>query len=85
MNNQTRDRDALIAHINALDTVIRDRNRQIAELTEKLKEPVDLPAATEKKIQAAYLKGFKACYRIVQEETKNQRIQLLNAIYEVIE
>ena len=85
MNNQTRDRDALIAHINALDTVIRDRNRRIAELTEKLNKPVDLPAATEKKIQAAYLKGFKVCYKIVQQETTYQRTQLLKAIHEVIE
>lgn len=85
MSNEQHNRDSLIAHIQALDTVIRDRNKKIAELTELLAKPVDLPALTEKKIRAAYEKGFKACYRIVQKESAENRNQLLKAIWEVME
>lgn len=85
MSNEQHNRDSLIAHIQALDTVIRDRNKKIAELTELLAKPIDLPALTEKKIRAAYEKGFKACYRIVQKESADNRNQLLKAIWEVME
>ncbi len=84
MTNEQHNRDSLIAHIQALDTVIRERNKTIEILREQLKEPIDLTTAMEKKIQTAYLKGFKACYRIVQQETSKQRVQLLDAIYEVM-
>jgi len=85
MSNEQHNRDSLIAHIQALDTVIRDRNKKIAELNELLAKPVDLPALTEKKIRAAYQKGFKACYQMVQKETANSRSELLQAIREVME
>lgn len=83
--NEEHNRDSLIAHIQALDTVIRERNKKIAALTAQLAEPVDLPTVMEKKVRAAYAKGFKACYRLVQLETSRQRNQLLDAISEVME
>lgn len=78
------ERDALIAHIAALDTVIRNRNAKIKELEQKLQEPIDLPALTEKKIRTAYEKGFNACYRAVQQESADLRNNLLKSIREVM-
>lgn len=38
MNNEERNKDALIAHIFALDTVIRNRNSEIAKLSKQFAE-----------------------------------------------
>lgn len=70
MTNEEYSRDALIAHVQALDTVIRNRNNQIAALKAQLagEAPVSLTATAEKKIKAAYKKGWKDCYKSVYSD-----------------
>jgi hypothetical protein len=51
-------RDALIAHINHLDGVIRQRNERIRELEKLLNTPVNLDAAAKREIGFAYNLGW---------------------------
>lgn len=78
-------RDSLIAHIEGLQGVLRRRNETIKELAAKLAEPVDLSAAAEKKVAAAYLKGWKDAYRTVQQLGASQYRELMNGLYEKME
>lgn len=63
--NEERNRDALIAHIQALDTVIRNRNNEIAKLRQIIAGEVIVSEsdAVQKKIDRAYTKGWKDAYK----------------------
>lgn len=67
MSNQERNKDALIAHINALDTIIRNRNNRIAELQSQLagEEVKPQSEVIQKKIDKAYAKGWKDAYKAI--------------------
>jgi hypothetical protein len=78
MANQDHNRDSLIAHIHAQDTIIRDRNNKIAELNAKLNkiqdDPIPVSVVMQKKIDAAYKKGWKAAYKSISSKViKNMR------------
>lgn len=66
--NEERNKDALIAHIQALDTIIRNRNNEIAMLRQQGETPIPLTEVMEKKIAAAYKKGWKAAYKAIRKE-----------------
>jgi hypothetical protein len=84
MTNQDNNRDALIAHVQALDTIIRKRNETIAELNREISrltnDPIDLGATVQKKIDAAFKKGWRDCYRQVQQVSAQQRVRLLDEL-----
>ncbi len=61
-------RDALIAHIQALDTIIRNRNQEIAELRRLGETPIPMTEVMEKKLAASYKKGWKAAYKAMRKE-----------------
>lgn len=65
MSNEERNKDALIAHIQALDTIIRNRNNRIAELNALLagEEVKPVSEVVQKKVDKAYNKGWKDAYR----------------------
>lgn len=65
MTNEEYNRDALIAHIQAQDTIIRTRNGEIARLKQIVAGEVIEPdsVATQKKIDRAYTKGWKDAYK----------------------
>jgi cellulose biosynthesis protein BcsQ len=69
MSNQERNKDALIAHIQALDTIIRQRNNRIAELNALLagEEVKPVSEVVQKKIDKAYNKGWKDAYRAINQ------------------
>lgn len=58
-------RDALIAHIAHLDSIIRMRNSQISELQKQLNEKANLPLADllQLEINKAYIDGFRFAKR----------------------
>jgi len=85
MTNQERNKDALIAHIQALDTVIRDRNNTIAQLRRDGEEPIPMTEIVEKKIANAYKKGWKAAYKAITKELNSQYSAQRYAIYEFSE
>jgi hypothetical protein len=80
MNNQDRNRDALIAHIQAQDTIIRTRNNEIAELQSKLADvlnnPFDITAAIEKRCQSFYKAGWKAAHKALVAEARQQWLNM---------
>jgi hypothetical protein len=80
MTNQN-NRDALIAHIHAQDTIIRSRNYEIAELqrqlTAALEKPFDVTAAVEKRCKSYYRAGWKDAYKAIKKHIDNQRNDLL--------
>lgn len=65
MSNEERNKDALIAHIHAQDTIIRNRNNRITELEALLRgeEVKPLSEQIQKKIDKAYKSGWKDAYR----------------------
>lgn len=67
MNNEERNKDALIAHIQALDTIIRNRNNEIAMLRRDGETPIPMTEIVEKKIANAYKKGWKAAYKEISK------------------
>ena len=82
---QDQNRDALIAHIQALDTIIRNRNHEIAMLRRDGEEPIPMTEIVEKKIANAYKKGWKAAYKAIQKELGNQWTAQRSAMYELSE
>lgn len=67
MSNQERNRDALIAHIQAQDTIIRERNNRIAQLQSQLagEEVKPQSEVIQKKLDKAYNKGWKDAYKAI--------------------
>lgn len=65
MSNQQHNRDSLIAHIQAQDTIIRQRNNRISELQSQLAGEEFKPQSEviQKKIDKAYNKGWKDAYK----------------------
>lgn len=57
-------RDSLLAHINHLDSVIRQRNATIKRLSELLDRPLPEPdEIMQKHIEKAYRQGWADCHR----------------------
>jgi hypothetical protein len=81
MTNQDHNRDALIAHIHAQDTIIRTRNGEIAELQRKLADalnaPLDVTTAVEKRCKSYYRAGWKDAYKAIKKHVDRQRNDLL--------
>lgn len=75
-SNQEHNRDSLIAHIQAQDTIIRTRNNEIVELKialeKALQTEIPLSEVLEKRIASAYKKGWKEAYKKITAELKNQ-------------
>lgn len=75
-------RDQLIAHINRLDFIIRNRNTQIAALQDLLKAAEEA-TAEEKNTRAeekAYKRGFKDCNKLHIEQAR-KNLSAAGAIY----
>lgn len=85
MSNEERNKDALIAHIQALDTIIRNRNNTIAMLRKEGETEIPLTEVMEKKIAAAYKKGWKAAYKAIREELRAQENARFSAIFDLAE
>lgn len=80
MSNQQNNRDALIAHIQAQDTIIRTRNNEITQLNIKLNELMtnepSIPELLEKKVANAYRKGWNQAHKAILTKLKDDhRIQ----------
>ena len=85
MKDSEHNRDALVAHINALDTIIRNRNNEIAMLRRDGEAPIPMSEVVQKKIANAYKKGWKAAYKAIQKELSNQYVSQRNGIYTLCE
>jgi hypothetical protein len=72
MSNEERNKDALIAHIQALDTIIRNRNNHISELQSLLagEEVKPLDEQIQKKLDKAYKTGWKDAYKAISLHIK---------------
>lgn len=73
MSNQEQNKDALIAHIQALDTIIRQRNNRIAELNALLAGEEMKPESEiiQKKVDKAYNKGWKDAYKAMSTRLRD--------------
>jgi flagellar biosynthesis/type III secretory pathway protein FliH len=85
MNNEERNKDALIAHIQALDTIIRNRNNEIAMLRRDGQEPIPMTEIMEKKIANAYKKGWKAAYKEISKQLNDINNYRQRVLYEISE
>lgn len=83
--NEERNKDALIAHIQALDTIIRNRNNEIAMLRRDGETPIPMTEIVQKKIDNAYKKGWKAAYKAISREFNNQVSAQRSALYNMAE
>lgn len=68
--------EALVSHIEGLQSTLTRRNARIAELEERLAQPVDLPEKVEKMIKKAYADGYKECASLLIESTKLAALSL---------
>lgn len=83
--NEQNNKDALIAHIQALDTIIRNRNNEIAMLRREGETPIPMTEIVEKKIATAYKKGWKAAYKAISKELNDINSYRQRALYEISE
>ncbi len=70
------DRESLVIHIEGLQATLTKRNARIAELEEKLGQPIDLPTKTQKLLNKAYKQGWKDCASVLMESTRDAALEL---------
>ncbi len=84
MTNQDHNRESLIAHVNALETVIRERNKRIGELQKQLNEAGEIPAdeALKKAFRKHYNKGWKDAYKAIAASVRKHESDIRLVIFE---
>lgn len=75
-NNQDRNREALLIHIAGLETTLARRNARIAELEAKLTDPKVMDKELDRKLKAAYNRGWKECAAKLMEATRKAAVEL---------
>ncbi len=76
MTIELKTNESLIAHIEGLQSTLTKRNERIAQLEERLAQPVDLPEAIQKIKKKAYETGFKVCAALLIDSTKDAAMAL---------